>query len=75
MKMDKARYYFGSVGIENIDVYPGQYIQVRLARRADGTNAVVLELRVTENGKPEIFCDEPELVKTFKEWYESKEGK
>ena len=47
------------VKFDGINVYPGETLTVWLnkGRRNEERDAVQVELRITEQGKPEIFCN------------------
>lgn len=56
--------------IKNITLYNGMVITIWLS---NGKEDFPTELRVTPDGKPEIYCDDLKII-PFKEWYKIEEN-
>lgn len=53
--------------IEEIRIVNNEFLTVYLQ---DGDSNIQVELRVTPEGKAEIYCNRLSCVKTFKKWYD-----
>jgi hypothetical protein len=67
--MNKKPYKFERIDFEDLNIYPGETLTVwmNMARRNEERTAIQVELRIQEDGTPEIFCDKLN-GKSFKNW-------
>ena len=67
-----ARYYVGTVEVGQLNLYIGECLTVYMGnshRPTPPTKLEQIELRITPDGKLEIFADDAIAVKRFSEYY------